>query len=101
MSGIFVGMGRERGEGTDDGRLQTECLKAGVDIRRRMFEDIREIFDEFPEAKGFVNCTGLGSYSLKGVEDKDLYPTLVCTVSRSSWENADGADTELGTNHAG
>lgn len=42
-----------------------------------MYEDIREMFAEFPHAKGYVNCTGLGSFSLKGVEDKDLYPTLV------------------------
>jgi hypothetical protein len=94
VSGIFGRGRRQKAEGTDDGRLQMECLKAGVEIRRRMFEDIREVFEEFPEARGFVNCTGLGSYGLKGVEDKDLYPTLVCAGSRSSWENADGADTE-------
>lgn len=100
VSGNF---GRERAEGrgdwTDDGRLQMECLKAGVEIRRRMFEDIREVFEEFPGAEAFVNCTGLGSYGLKGVEDKDLYPTLVCTVL-ARHGRADSADTEVGTNHA-
>ncbi len=65
--------------------LQTECLKAGVDLRRKIITDIQEVFDEFPTAKGIVNCTGLGSYHLKGVEDKSLYPTLVGALPHFHW----------------
>ncbi|OBT51886.1 hypothetical protein VE04_07910 [Pseudogymnoascus sp. 24MN13] len=56
--------------------LLTEAIKAGVEVRRKVIGDIKEVFEEFPEAEGFVNCTGIGSYSLKGVEDKELYPTM-------------------------
>jgi hypothetical protein len=58
-------------------RLQVEALKAGIEIRRALYEDIRDVFKAYPEAKAVFNCTGLGSYSLKGVEDHELYPTRV------------------------
>lgn len=58
-------------------RLLTEVIKAGVEVCRKMIGDIKEVFEEFPDAEGFVNCTGIGSYSIKGVEDKELYPTMV------------------------
>lgn len=56
--------------------LQTSCLKSGIEIRRKIIDSVDDVLKEFPHAKGFINCTGLGSYSLKGVEDKNLYPTL-------------------------
>ncbi|KAG9717394.1 putative D-amino acid oxidase, partial [Aureobasidium melanogenum] len=34
-----------------------------------------ELFQAFPSATAYFNCTGLGAYSLKGVEDKSVYPT--------------------------
>jgi D-amino-acid oxidase len=46
-------------------------------MHRGSFEDIRLVFKEFPNAKAIFNCTGLGSYHLKGVEDHNLYPTRV------------------------
>lgn len=58
-------------------RLITEAIKAGVEIRRKIIRDIKEVFEEFPNAGGFVNCTGIGSYRIKGIEDRDLYPTMV------------------------
>lgn len=58
-------------------RLMTEAIKAGIEVRRKVVGDIKEVFEEFPEADGFLNCTGIGSYSLGGVEDKELYPTMV------------------------
>lgn len=58
-------------------RLHVEVLKAGIEIRRASYTDIRDAFKVFPLARAFINCTGLGSYYLKGVEDDDLYPTLV------------------------
>ncbi|PLB44206.1 putative D-amino acid oxidase [Aspergillus steynii IBT 23096] len=54
--------------------LNTECLKAGIEMRRAWFDDITDLFGDIP-ADAYFNCTGLGSYSLKGVEDKSLYPT--------------------------
>lgn len=58
-------------------RLQVQVLKAGIDLRRAQFDDINSLFESFPMAKTFFNCTGLGSYSLKGVEDHNVYPTKV------------------------
>ncbi|PMD35686.1 putative D-amino acid oxidase [Hyaloscypha variabilis F] len=55
--------------------LQGEVLKKGIDILRVSVDDIGEVFERFPGAKAVFNCTGLGSYNLKGVEDKLLYPT--------------------------
>lgn len=52
-------------------------LKRGIEIFRTSVDDIREVFERSPGAKAVFNCTGLGSYSLKGVEDKLLYPTRV------------------------
>lgn len=59
-------------------RLQVQVLKAGIDLRRSQYDDINGLFDNFPTANTFLNCTGLGSYSLKGVEDHNVYPTKVC-----------------------
>ncbi|TPX16006.1 uncharacterized protein E0L32_000340 [Thyridium curvatum] len=54
--------------------LNTEALKAGIEMRRASIDDIRILFKDI-EADAYFNCTGLGSYHLKGVEDKSLYPT--------------------------
>ncbi|PYH94572.1 FAD dependent oxidoreductase [Aspergillus ellipticus CBS 707.79] len=54
--------------------VNTECLKAKVEMRRAGFGDIRDLFRDIP-ARAYFNCTGLGSCSLKGVEDKQLFPT--------------------------
>jgi len=59
-------------------RLQGEVLKTGIEILRASIDDIREVSERYPGVKAVFNCTGLGSYNLKGVEDKLLYPTRVC-----------------------
>ena len=46
-------------------------------MRRGFVDDIRDVAKIFPGVKAIFNCTGLGSYHLKGVEDKSLYPTRV------------------------
>ncbi|KAG9547873.1 putative D-amino acid oxidase, partial [Aureobasidium melanogenum] len=56
-------------------RLQGEVKRQGIEIRRGMFVSIDELFQAFPSATAYFNCTGLGAYSLKGVEDKSVYPT--------------------------
>lgn len=50
-------------------------MKAGIQFHRRTYSHIIEAFTEFPTAKAFFNCTGIGSYHLGGVEDTCLYPT--------------------------
>lgn len=45
-------------------------------MRGAHFDDIRQAFQDIP-SDAYFNCTGLGSYRLKGVEDKSLYPTRV------------------------
>ena len=62
-------------------RLQGEALKRGIEMYRQTYDDIHELIKDYPNAKAFFNCTGLGSYSLKGVKDKLLYPTRVCLLS--------------------
>ncbi|KAI9742604.1 MAG: hypothetical protein M1818_003745 [Claussenomyces sp. TS43310] len=61
--------------GFDLNTLQVEALKAGIEIHRRSYEDIRTVLRDFSGAAALFNCTGLSSYHLKGVEDHDLYPT--------------------------
>jgi D-amino-acid oxidase len=56
-------------------RLQGEVLKQGIEIQRAIIDDVRDVFARSPGVKAVFNCTGLGSYILKGVEDKLLYPT--------------------------
>lgn len=59
-------------------RMQSQALQKGIQIRRAIVTDINELFAQYPNATAYFNCSGLGSYSLKGVEDKSLYPTRVC-----------------------
>lgn len=77
MSFVF----RRVGWGSDDCRLQGEVLKRGIEMQRLSVDDIRDVGKRFPGVKAVFNCTGLGSYSLKGVEDKLLYPTRVCALT--------------------
>lgn len=58
-------------------RLLMEVINTGVEVRRKIIGDIKGVLEEFPDAEGFVNCTGTGSCSIKGAEDKELYPTMV------------------------
>ncbi|KAF2813020.1 FAD dependent oxidoreductase [Mytilinidion resinicola] len=55
--------------------LQNEALKKGIKFVRRSYPHIDDVSRDFPQAAAVFNCTGLGSYSLGGVEDHDLYPT--------------------------
>lgn len=57
--------------------MQSQALQKGIQIRRAIITDINELFAQYPNATAYFNCSGLGSYSLKGVEDKSLYPTRV------------------------
>jgi len=54
-------------------RLQNQVLKAGITIRRDLYPSLKSLFSAYPKTHHFVNCTGLGSLKLGGVEDKLLY----------------------------
>lgn len=58
-------------------RLQNEALRKRIEIRRKMYTDINEMYKDFPTAQAYFNCTGIGSHSLKGVEDRLVYPQRV------------------------
>lgn len=58
-------------------RLQAQILAAGIVMRRKAYDSIHDLISDFPRAGAYFNCSGLGSYSLKGVEDHNLYPSRV------------------------
>jgi D-amino-acid oxidase len=58
-----------------------EAIKSGIKIERRQIEHIDDCFEGSTSVSAVFNCTGLGSYSLGGVEDHDLYPTKVSRKS--------------------
>jgi len=60
--------------------LQKQAVKQGVEFHRVTYTNICDLFRSFPGAQAYFNCTGLGSYSLKGVEDKLLLPSRGQTV---------------------
>ena len=62
---------------TDNVRLQMEAFSLGIEIHRKIFSDIREVFKMYTGASVVFNCTGLGSLTLGGVMDKKLYPARV------------------------
>ena len=57
--------------------LVSECLKLGVVLRRGVADHIKDAADMHHSAKRadiVINCTGLGSLNLGGVQDSTLYP---------------------------
>lgn len=58
-------------------RLQTEMTRLGIEVHRRVFSHINEAFRLYPDAKAVFNCTGLGSLTLGGVEDRKIFAARV------------------------
>jgi hypothetical protein len=79
-------------------RLQGEAKRQGIEIRRGSFESLDELFTAFPSANAYFNCTGLGAYSLKGVQDKNVYPTRVCPGPKEVKHRK--THSKVGSNHA-
>ncbi|KAI7896483.1 uncharacterized protein EV154DRAFT_492449 [Mucor mucedo] len=52
----------------------------GGRIERGTFESIADAIEHYKEADTIVNCTGLGSYYLKDVQDHTMYPARGQTV---------------------
>ena len=60
-----------------------QCLKNGVVLRRANLKNINEavsLSDSGKPATFVINCTGLGSHKLGGVEDSDMTPARGQTV---------------------
>lgn len=96
----MFGMGK-----ADERRLQNEVLKRGIQMRRTTVTDLDNVFTAYPDARAVFNCTGLGSYHLKGVEDKLLYPTRVfpssiCLPLQPSQPKSQTTEHHPGPNHA-
>ena len=63
--------------------LTSQCLKAGVVFKRRVFRHISEAAHAHhsgQKADLIVNCTGLSAGKLGGVEDKRMTPARGQTV---------------------
>ena len=63
--------------------LTSQCLKAGVALKRRVFGHITEAAHTHhsgQKAQLIVNCTGLSAGKLGGVEDKKMVPARGQTV---------------------
>jgi predicted SpoU family rRNA methylase len=52
----------------------------GGKLERKSFDSIQQIIEEYTDADIIVNCTALGSYSLKDVKDTTMYPVRGQTV---------------------
>ncbi|KAM5357964.1 hypothetical protein ACJZ2D_015732 [Fusarium nematophilum] len=55
--------------------LQAELARLGVVVRRAVIDGLDDIPWRVPGVSAISNCTGLGAFSLGGVEDKDVYPS--------------------------
>lgn len=64
-----------------------EAFSRGIEIHRRIFTDIRDVFKLYSTASTIFNCTGLGSLTLGGVEDKKLYPARVSHITHGVFKN--------------
>lgn len=53
--------------------LKAYLIKHGVTFVRQRVTHVNEAFLS-PSTKAVFNCTGIGAYSLGGVEDKNMYP---------------------------
>ena len=62
------------------GHLSKELRSKGVQIVRRAISHVDEPWSLYPEASVVINATALGSRTLGGVEDPDVYPARGQTV---------------------
>ncbi|KAH7322455.1 hypothetical protein B0I35DRAFT_389355 [Stachybotrys elegans] len=53
--------------------LQSEALKLGIPVHRRVFRHIKEAFEAYPNTTAVFNCTGIGALKLGGVEDNKIF----------------------------
>lgn len=81
--------------------LTSQCLKAGVVLKRRIFGHISEAAHAHhsgQKAELIVNCTGLSAGKLGGVEDQSMVPARGQTVlvRNEAIGNVGGSGTDDG-----
>ncbi|KAH7025666.1 FAD dependent oxidoreductase [Microdochium trichocladiopsis] len=60
--------------------LVAECRSKSIHLMKRKIKHIQDLEEDGSTLAAIFNCTGLGSFSLGGVEDKALYPSRGQTV---------------------
>ncbi|RSL82439.1 hypothetical protein CEP51_005179 [Fusarium floridanum] len=55
--------------------LEDELKQLGVKIQQTVVDNVSDISETIPEVSAVFNCTGLGAFSLGGVQDKAVYPS--------------------------
>ncbi|GAA5805862.1 hypothetical protein HPULCUR_011388 [Helicostylum pulchrum] len=55
--------------------------KLGGRLQRQSFESIQEVIEQYKDVDTVINCTGLGSYYLKDVQDHTMYPIRGQTIT--------------------
>ncbi|ETN45548.1 uncharacterized protein HMPREF1541_09380 [Cyphellophora europaea CBS 101466] len=86
--------------------LVSQCLKNGVKFRRAVFKHISEAGSSSVHPAGkvdlVVNCTGLGSSKLGGVEDKNVVPARgqIVVVRNDAGKMLDVSGTDDGDDEA-
>lgn len=85
--------------------LASQCLKLGVKIRRETLDHIADA--ALPDKTGqpadlIVNCTGLSSLALGGVQDGSMYPARgqICIVANDPGVMAGTSGTDDGPDEA-
>lgn len=58
-------------------RLQSEAMRLGIEVHRRVFGHIKDAFRLYPQATAIFNCTGIGALTLGGVEDDKIFSARV------------------------
>ncbi|KAL6399810.1 hypothetical protein AUP68_17218 [Ilyonectria robusta] len=53
--------------------LQSEAMRLGIEVHRRVFGHIKDAFRLYPQATTIFNCTGIGALTLGGVEDDKIF----------------------------
>ncbi|KAL1861098.1 hypothetical protein Plec18170_001613 [Paecilomyces lecythidis] len=53
--------------------LQMEATRLGIELHRRVFKHIKDVFTAYPQATTVFNCTGIGALTLGGVEDQKIF----------------------------
>ncbi|CAO3620842.1 unnamed protein product [Cunninghamella echinulata] len=72
------------------GWLVTKFQSLGGKIERNSFDSLQSVIDHYKECDTLINCTGLGSYYLKDVQDHTMYPvrgqTIVVRAPHVKWQ---------------
>jgi glycine/D-amino acid oxidase-like deaminating enzyme len=60
--------------------LVKTLIALGGRLEQQSFDSLQSVMDQYQDADTLINCTGMGSYYLKDVQDHTLYPVRGQTV---------------------